>query len=99
MTFEEIIEDRLGNPYSYLKLDRNILRKMLPELERALIIYAIKRGRGNQSAASEILGLNRNTIRKRMAMYNINSADLLKEIKLASLPIPNRELKSLNQGA
>ncbi len=40
-------------------------------IERPLIEYILNRAGGNQSKAAEILGLNRNTLRKKMAQYRI----------------------------
>jgi Fis family transcriptional regulator, factor for inversion stimulation protein len=40
-------------------------------IERPLIEYILHRAGGNQSKAAEILGLNRNTLRKKMAQYRI----------------------------
>jgi Fis family transcriptional regulator, factor for inversion stimulation protein len=40
-------------------------------IERPLIEYILHRAGGNQSKAAEILGLNRNTLHKKMAQYRI----------------------------
>lgn len=39
--------------------------------ERPLIEYILQRCEGNQSAAAGILGINRNTLRKRMLKYKM----------------------------
>lgn len=40
-------------------------------IEKPLIEYVLNHANGNQSKAAEILGLNRNTLRKKMQQYNI----------------------------
>lgn len=41
-------------------------------VERPMLEYILNKVGGNQSKASEILGINRNTLRKKMALYNLN---------------------------
>ena len=40
-------------------------------VEKPMLEYILNRAGGNQSKAAEILGLNRNTLRKKMQQYNI----------------------------
>lgn len=40
-------------------------------MEKPLLEYVMKRAAGNQSKAAEILGLNRNTLRKKLKQYNL----------------------------
>ena len=44
---------------------------VLQAVERPLIKFAIERTHGNQSAAAELLGINRNTLRKKLTDYRI----------------------------
>jgi Fis family transcriptional regulator, factor for inversion stimulation protein len=41
-------------------------------IEKPLLEYILNKVGGNQSKAAEMLGLNRNTLRKKMAQYNLN---------------------------
>ena len=45
---------------------------VIGEVERPLIEETIKYCKGNQSRASELLGLSRGTLRKKMNQYNIS---------------------------
>ena len=40
-------------------------------VEKPMIEYVLNKVGGNQSKAAEMLGLNRNTLRKKMAQYNL----------------------------
>ena len=44
---------------------------VLQAVERPLIRFAIERTNGNQSAAAELLGINRNTLRKKLTEYRL----------------------------
>lgn len=44
---------------------------VLQATERPLIKFAIERTNGNQSAAAELLGINRNTLRKKLTEYRL----------------------------
>lgn len=40
-------------------------------VEKPMLVYILNKVGGNQSKAAEILGLNRNTLRKKMAEYDL----------------------------
>lgn len=40
-------------------------------IEKPMLEYVLNRAGGNQSKAAEILGLNRNTLRKKLKQYNL----------------------------
>ncbi len=44
---------------------------MVKELEKPLILSVLKKTKNNQSKAAEILGLNRNTLKKKMIDLNL----------------------------
>ncbi len=50
---------------------RDLYQRMVSELERPLIELALKRAGGNQVKAARILGLNRNTLRKKITDHKI----------------------------
>jgi DNA-binding NtrC family response regulator len=47
------------------------LEETIELLERALIEAALLRAEGNQSAASKALGIHRNTMKRKMAQYEL----------------------------
>ena len=40
-------------------------------IEKPMLEYILNKVGGNQSKAAEVLGINRNTLRKKMAQYNL----------------------------
>lgn len=46
---------------------------VLGEIEQPLLKTLLEYTRGNQSRASEILGINRSTLRKKLRQYKINT--------------------------
>ena len=45
---------------------------VIHEVERPLLEAVLKRTRGNQTQAADMLGINRNTLRKKLADHGIN---------------------------
>jgi Fis family transcriptional regulator, factor for inversion stimulation protein len=41
-------------------------------VEKPMLEFILNKVGGNQSKAAEILGINRNTLRKKMALYNLS---------------------------
>ncbi|HQR50652.1 MAG TPA: Fis family transcriptional regulator [Methylophilaceae bacterium] len=44
---------------------------LLACVEKPMLEYVLNHANGNQSKAAEILGLNRNTLRKKLKQYNM----------------------------
>lgn len=44
---------------------------VLAAVERPLLQFAMEKTEGNQSAAAELLGINRNTLRKKLQEYRL----------------------------
>lgn len=65
---KDFIELKLRTFVSHMKLSgvRNLHSMLLAEVERPLISYILKETRGNQVQAARLLGMNRNTLRKRI---------------------------------
>jgi Fis family transcriptional regulator len=49
----------------------NVYNLVIGEVEKPLIEETIKYCKGNQTKASQLLGLSRGTLRKKMKQYNI----------------------------
>lgn len=49
-----------------------IYEMVLGCVEKPMLEYILHKVGGNQSKAADILGINRNTLRKKMALYNID---------------------------
>jgi DNA-binding protein Fis len=60
--------DRLGSHRA-----PELYRRVIREVERALIEEALQRSRGSQTRAAEILGIHRNTLRARIKALGIKS--------------------------
>ncbi|MDG1074596.1 MAG: helix-turn-helix domain-containing protein [Methylophilaceae bacterium] len=45
---------------------------VLSSVEKPMLEYILRKVGGNQSKAAEVLGINRNTLRKKMAMYHLD---------------------------
>ncbi len=53
------------------EMPRGVYDMVLGCVERPLIVRMLQFAEGNQTRAAEYLGINRNTLRKKMAQYNI----------------------------
>ena len=50
----------------------DVYNMVLHSVEKPLLIYIMNYAQGNQTRAAKILGLNRNTLRKKLEFYNLN---------------------------
>jgi|TARA_B110000971_G_scaffold77371_1_gene79422 Fis family transcriptional regulator len=46
---------------------------VINSIEKPMLLYVMNYAEGNQSKASKILGLNRNTLRKKLKLHNIET--------------------------
>ena len=60
----------MKNIKSFEKFD--LYNMVIPEVEKALIVMVMKETRGNQIKASQLLGINRNTLRSKIKKLGIN---------------------------
>lgn len=70
---DSIFEEFLKNPMTYRDLD------MISTFEKGLIIRALKRTKGNQVQAAQLLGINRGTLRGKMERYRIKKEVFVSE--------------------
>lgn len=65
-SLEQYFKDLDGQP------PHAVYDMVLSCIEKPMLEYVLHYASGNQSKAAEILGLNRNTLRKKMAQYNLD---------------------------
>ena len=58
-----------GTLFSWARLHPSL--KVLPAVERELMIHALRETHGNQAQAARLLGITRATLRKRMDKFGI----------------------------
>ncbi|MCC6610295.1 MAG: Fis family transcriptional regulator [Burkholderiales bacterium] len=52
---------------------RSIYDMVLKNVEKPMLEAVLKRAEGNQTIAAQMLGINRNTLRKKMAQHKIKT--------------------------
>ncbi|MBV8061007.1 MAG: hypothetical protein JO126_07455 [Alphaproteobacteria bacterium] len=71
-----VVERHLRDYFEALDEDRpvgDLYDRVIQEIERPLLTLALRRCRGNQLRAAELLGLNRNTLRKKIRELGIQA--------------------------
>lgn len=71
----KIVEDFISSYFSTLEGSMpasGLYDRVIQEVERPLLTATLKSVRGNQKKAAEILGINRNTLRKRLTELKID---------------------------
>ncbi len=68
MALEEIVRQKVGHFFGRLGPHevRGVYRTVIDQVERALIEEALRWAEGNQLKAARVLGISRNTLRKKM---------------------------------
>ena len=71
---QDKIETLLDNYFKDLDGEKpnDVYNMVLHSVEKPLLIYIMNYAQGNQTRAAKILGLNRNTLRKKLELYNLN---------------------------
>ena len=93
---EEIVEKKM---LYFLQQDQNLnlglLKSFYKPVEQALIEVCLEICNGNQIQASKRLGINRNTLKKKIIEFNINIKTLLTMQKRLNYPMNRIFLSSL----
>lgn len=73
LNLESYIESKLGEFVKGMKSSagRNLHPMLISAVERPLITFALKETNGNQIKAAHLLGMNRNTLRKKISELKI----------------------------
>ena len=68
------VEDAMQGYFQQLEghETNDLYQMVLSEIEEPLLRSVLEYTRGNQSKASELLGINRGTLRKKLKMYGLN---------------------------
>lgn len=81
---EDIVEEKLRHYLSQKPLDWDILKNFYEPVEQALIEFTLGKKRGNQIKTAKVLGINRNTLKKKIVSYRLNITELLTQSKSLS---------------
>lgn len=73
-TLRESVELAMKNYFSQLEDEKpaDIYELVMAEVEAPLMESVMSYTQGNQTKASQVLGLNRGTLRKKLKMYGLN---------------------------
>ncbi len=68
------VEDAMQSYFKQLEghATNDLYQMVLNEIEEPLFRSVLEYTKGNQSKASELLGINRGTLRKKLKMYGLN---------------------------
>jgi two-component system nitrogen regulation response regulator GlnG len=74
-SLEGLINKKLQSSLAQIDLQdmNNLYEMVLHQMERPLINIVLEKTRGNQVKAAEVLGINRNTLRKKIQILNITA--------------------------
>ena len=74
-SLEALITQKLQSSLTQIDLQDmdNLYEMVLHQMERPLINIVLEKTRGNQVKAAEVLGINRNTLRKKIQTLNITA--------------------------
>ncbi|MBI2204343.1 MAG: sigma-54-dependent Fis family transcriptional regulator [Candidatus Rokubacteria bacterium] len=75
-TLEEIIERKLLECVRGLRSNANLYDLMIGLVEKPLLRAVLRETAGNQVRAAQILGINRNTLRKKLTEHGIDPGEL-----------------------
>lgn len=72
-TIHDCIERNLAQYFHDLEGQeaRGVYEMVLLQVEKPMLEFVMKQCRGNQSKAAEMLGLNRNTLRKKLGQHGL----------------------------
>ena len=59
----------------------DILKTVLAHVERPLFALVLKKTKGNQSKAADVLGCNRNTLHRKLKEFSIEPRDLRRALR------------------
>ncbi|MBX9703416.1 MAG: hypothetical protein K2X39_04625 [Silvanigrellaceae bacterium] len=83
-SLEKLVFWKLQNLFDKFDEDapNDILKTILMHVERPLFALVLKKTKGNQSKAADVLGCNRNTLHRKLKDFSIEPRDLRKMLKI-----------------
>jgi Fis family transcriptional regulator len=79
VSLERLVRSKLEVLFNQKEFDEGVsdlYNLVLSEVEKPLIELALKKFRGNQVRTAQMLGINRNTLKKKMHLYKIQAKGL-----------------------
>jgi len=72
-SLEELIQERLSNLFGRFDMShlKNLHPMVIERVEKPLFSLALEQTKGNQVRAAQLLGINRNTLRRKLTHYGI----------------------------
>lgn len=95
-SLNDIIElkiDAVLEKVDFNHLGGDLLHFLQSSVEKTIIESVLKRTHGNQLKSSEILGINRNTLRKKIATLNIDLKNIKENYNERNYPEKHRQAK------
>lgn len=82
-SLEKLVYWKLYNLFEKFDEDspNDILKTVLAHVERPLFALVLKKTKGNQSKAADVLGCNRNTLHRKLKEFSIEPRDLRKALR------------------
>lgn len=74
---EDIVEQKLLYFLSQKSLSQKVIKAFYEPVEQALIEVILGQQKSNQMKAAQVLGINRNTLKKKIILYKIDLKQLL----------------------
>ena len=82
-SLEKLVYWKLFNLFEKFDEDspNDILKTVLAHVERPLFALVLKKTKGNQSKAADVLGCNRNTLHRKLKEFSIEPRDLRRALR------------------
>ncbi|WP_211363240.1 helix-turn-helix domain-containing protein [Fluviispira multicolorata] len=82
-SLEKLVYWKLHNLFEKFDEDspNDILKTVLAHVERPLFALVLKKTKGNQSKAADVLGCNRNTLHRKLKEFSIEPRDLRRALR------------------
>ena len=94
---EDIVDEKLKYFLNQKPLlCKNILKFFYQPVEQALIGLSLEQFKGNQLKTAQSLGINRNTLKKKIISYNLNVKKLITKPKTFNFPTSRVFLSSIS---